>query len=156
MYSQKWLNESVWYSSQHEDSIWWHWVVMVVPRNFNDENMKNKAYMQIEGRGNGGPPNVKTDLEIVAAKLLAVSGGMVSAVVFQIPNQRLYFYDDWWYNGGQPMGRKEDQLCSYTWRLFMDDLKGAPMPDGAKGWGNDMVIYLPMTKAAVRGLVLQG
>ena len=28
------------------------------------------------------------------------------------------------------------------------------MPEGARGWGNDMVIYLPMTKAAVRGLDL--
>lgn len=73
MYSQKWLNESVWYSPAHEDSIWWHWMVVVVPRNFHDD-MKNKAYMQIEAGGNSGPPNIQTDMNIIAAKLLAISG----------------------------------------------------------------------------------
>ena len=34
----------------------------------------------------------------------------------------------------------------------MDDLKGAEMPEAAKGWGTDIIAYLPMTKAAVRGL----
>jgi len=46
----------------------------------------------------------------------------VASVLFQVPNQRLYFHDDWWYSGGVPYGRKEDQLCSYTWRLFLNDL----------------------------------
>lgn len=82
-----------------------------------------------------------------------ISGGLVTSVIMQVPNQRLYFHDDWWYENGKPKGRKEDQLCSYTWRLYLDDQVDAPMPEGARGWGDDMIIYLPMTKSAVKGLV---
>ena len=38
MYSQKWLDTSVWYSETHENSIWWHYQTIIVPkvRFFND------------------------------------------------------------------------------------------------------------------------
>ena len=27
----------MWYSSVHEDSIWWHWMILVVPRKLTDD-----------------------------------------------------------------------------------------------------------------------
>ena len=44
-------------------------------------------------------------------KLIAVGSGMVSSVIFQVPNQPIYFFDDWWIENGQSHGRKEDQAC---------------------------------------------
>ena len=32
MYSQKWLDTSVWYSETHENSIWWHYQTIIVPK----------------------------------------------------------------------------------------------------------------------------
>ena len=43
VFSQKWLNESVWYSSVHENSVWWHWMVLVVPRKLSN-NMGTKVH----------------------------------------------------------------------------------------------------------------
>ena len=34
---------------------------------------------------------------------------MVSSIIFQVPNQPIYFFDDWWIENGQSHGRKEDQ-----------------------------------------------
>ena len=54
---------------------------------------------------------------------------MVSSIIFQVPNQPIYFFDDWWIENGQSHGRKEDQACfskknreiarvsNYKWRL---------------------------------------
>ena len=88
--------------------------------------------MQIEAGGNGGPPNIEDNEDIEYLKLFCRSGGLIGGIIFQAPNQRLHFYDDWWYSNNEPMGRKEDQLVSYTWRLFMDDISGADMPEQAK------------------------
>ena len=41
---------------------------------------------------------------------------------------------------------------SYTWRLFLNDITGGEMPEGARGWGPEMIAYLPMTKGAVAGM----
>ena len=35
VFSQKWLNESVWSSPVHENAVWWHWMVLVVPRKYS-------------------------------------------------------------------------------------------------------------------------
>ena len=88
--------------------------------------------MQIEAGGNGGPPNIEDNEDIEYLKLFCRSGGLIGGIIFQAPNQRLHFYDDWWYSKNEPMGRKEDQLVSYTWRLFMDNISGADMPEQAK------------------------
>ena len=34
----------------------------------------------------------------------------------------------------------------------MWDITGDEMPEAAKGWGEEMIAYLPMTKSAVKGL----
>ena len=73
MYSHKWLDDSVWYSPEHENSIWWHWMVVIVPRVFHSD-MKNKAYMQIESGSNTHPPYIHEHGDIIMAKLLAVTG----------------------------------------------------------------------------------
>jgi hypothetical protein len=57
MWSQQWLNETVWYSPTHEDAIWWHWQVVIVPRVMK-EQLAGKAFLQIEAGSNGGPPNI--------------------------------------------------------------------------------------------------
>ena len=130
-------------------------MVVIVPRKF-DEDMKNHVYMQIEAgsNGNNNYPNIHDNEDIDAAKILAVGGGITTSIIFQVPNQRIKFYDDWWYENGEPHGRKEDEFCGYTWRLFMNDLTGEPMPEMAKGWGEEIIAYFPMTKAATKGLDL--
>ena len=98
-------------------------MVVIVPRKF-DEEMKNQVYMQIEAgsNGNNNYPNIHDNEDIDAAKILAVGGGITTSIIFQVPNQRIKFYDDWWFENGEPHGRKEDEFCGYTWRLFMNDL----------------------------------
>ena len=86
--------------------------------------------MQIEaGSNNGNPPNIHENEDIDMGKvflcyndsiscrtfkfqLIAVGSGMVSSVIFQVPNQPIYFFDDWWIENGQSKGRKEDQVSS--------------------------------------------
>ena len=34
----------------------------------------------------------------------------------------------------------------------MNDITDDEMPETAKGWGDEMIAYLPMTKSAVKGL----
>lgn len=151
MYSQKWLDTSVWYSETHENSIWWHYQTIIVPKVFSTD-LQNKAYMQIEAGSNRNIPNIHDDEDIQMAKLIAVKSGMVTSILQQVPNQPIKFYGDWWQENGEPKARKEDQFCSYTWRLFMNDITDDEMPETAKGWGDEMIAYLPMTKSAVKGL----
>ena len=75
---------SVWYSPHHENAVWWHWMVVIVPRKF-DEDMKNHVYMQIEAgsNGNNNYPNIHDNEDIDAAKILAVGGGIVTSIIFQ-------------------------------------------------------------------------
>ena len=101
MYSQQWLNGTVWYSPHHENAIWWHWFVVVVPRTFSSE-LEHKAFLQIEaGRNSNAPPDPETNGNILELKALSLYGGFVTSMIFQVPNQPIHFYDDWWFSDGE-------------------------------------------------------
>ena len=105
MTSQKWLDESVWYSATHSNSLWWHYQTIIVPKVFSSD-LGNKAYMQIEaGSNNGNPPNIHDNEDINIAKLIAVNAGMVASILQQVPNQPIKFYGDWWQENGEPKGK---------------------------------------------------
>ena len=52
-----------------KDSLWWHYQVIIVPKQFSDD-LGSKGYMQIEaGSNNGNPPNIQSNEDIDMAKV---------------------------------------------------------------------------------------
>ena len=58
--------------------------------------------MQIEAGSNRNPPNIHDFEDIEMAKAIALKAGMTTSILFQVPNQPIHFYDDWWIENGQP------------------------------------------------------
>ena len=108
----------MWYSPAHENSIWWHWMVIIVPRQISAD-LAGKAYLQIEAGKNGDPPDISENSDIKMAKILAISGGFPTSIIFQVPNQRLYFPDDWWYEGGSGIEKNYKGLSQIFYPTFL-------------------------------------
>jgi PhoPQ-activated pathogenicity-related protein len=114
-------------------SIWWHYLVIIVPENCKS---KTNATLWI---GDGGmsrtPPDLKNyNVEIAAA--LAVSTGIITGALFQIPNESTTFADD-----PSQESRSEDAIIAYCWDHF---LKDPSQPE----W----LVRFPMIKASVRAM----
>ena len=64
--------------------------------------------MQIKAGSNRNPPNIHHNEDIKMAKAIALKAGMTTSILFQVPNQPIHFYDDWWIEIGQPRGLVSD------------------------------------------------
>ncbi|EGD73818.1 AprA [Salpingoeca rosetta] len=126
MTSQQWLSEK-----EVSQSIWWHYIAVVVP---DELNYHKRAFMYITGGSNTGsvPDGGGEDILLCAA--VAVTTGSACSVLFQVPNEPIYFKAE-----QPPKRRTEDAIIAYTWNHFLDH------PDESE-W----LLRLPMTKAAVR------
>jgi len=128
MTSQQWLDPT-----RVSRSIWTHQLVVIVPDKlkFNDT-----AGMYVTGNGNNNPgvPSA-TDEDILVASILAVSNGIVTSTLFQIPNAPIVFADD-----PSQEGRSEDALVAWTWKMYVD------------GGDPNVIAYFPMVKASVRAM----
>ena len=63
--------------------------------------------------------------------LMAISTGTISAVVHQIPNQPIYYWND-----PSLKKRYEDAAISWTWKMFLTSKSDTP----------EWLLFFPMTK----------
>jgi len=146
MTSQKWLTPQDWNrgpSDTNPNALWWHWMVLVVPDKL-DPKHTDVAFLWITGgSNNNGPPTdpYSEDNSILAA--LCMDMGVVGAVLYQIPNQPIYFTDE-----NPPKGRSEDAFIAWTWNHFLQQ-PGAP---NTLTWESEWLARLPMTKGAVKAM----
>lgn len=110
------------------EPLWKHWVAICVP----DEVAHDTALLLLEGGSSSNmknPAGVSDDI-----RRAALATRSVTATVYNLPNQGLYFTDQ------RGWSRMEDSLLAYGYLKFFQT--------GDPEW----IIRLPMTKAAVRAM----
>lgn len=122
MTSQRWRTEE-----EVTPNLWNHWLTIVVP----DVLLTDKAHLIITGGSMSATPPDGDDLALFGP--IALATGTPVAVLSQVPGQPLTAPD-------RPEPMREDDLVAYTWKKAMET--------GDPTWA----AYLPMTKAAVRGM----
>eukprot|EP00505_MAST-04D_sp_SCG-Rhode-Island_P004153 Stramenopile-MAST_4_protein_4153 len=129
MTSQSWLT-----AADSSRPVWFHLMCVIVPK--SDVLYKDFAYLWITGGDNsdGGGTITAKDEDIQVAAYQAVHNSVVSAVLYQVPNQRIVFASD-------PLKKKreEDAVIAFTWNHFIHDTSRP-----------EWLLRFPMTKAAVR------
>lgn len=121
MYSQRWLADSI-----VDETLWWHWVSIIVPKN----SPYQTGMMWIGGgsRGTEMPEKPSPLLEAAAAQT-----NSIVAEIHNVPFQPLTFAND-------EFGvRYEDAIIAYGWRKFLEG--------GAKDEDAIWLARFPMTKA---------
>jgi PhoPQ-activated pathogenicity-related protein len=152
MTSQRWLTDADFSESSDAKSIWWHWLVVIVP---DELKFTRNASMWITGGGMGSSPPVADSEDILVSAALACSVGSITGVLYQvecseqydlsrsylcpitqIPNEHITFASD-------PIqkSRTEDAIIAYTWDHFLND---PSQPE----W----LVRFPMVKASVRAM----
>lgn len=131
--SQQWRE-----AGEVDRPVWEHTLSITVPAGLESERA-GTALLVIAGGSNADPPLTQTEPLVAAASLL---GGLVVAVVRQVPNQPLSFLDE-----QPPRQRSEDALLAYSMARFLDSCGGATM-DCDHEWP----VQVAMTKAAVRAM----
>jgi len=96
---------------EHNNTIWTHQVLVVVPHILTYPNV-SAAY--ITGHCNEGQFGPGGDLD--QADEMAHQSEMVGIVVYNIPNCHYYFPSD-----PAHKARAEDRMISWAWKSFMDD-----------------------------------
>ncbi|KAI0219845.1 Autocrine proliferation repressor protein A [Lamellibrachia satsuma] len=131
MTSQKWMDDEF-----SDRSIWWHDVVISVPHMIKVPDM---ALLVVRGGSNtrDSLPTPEHDSTSAALQLMSVKMGIVVGFINQIPNQPIVFKDD-----PTKKGRIEGDLCSYLWRVFIENEDASP----------EILPRYPMTKAVVRAM----
>jgi PhoPQ-activated pathogenicity-related protein len=122
MYSQHWLTADI-----VDQTEWWHWVSMVVPKNTPHQT----AMLWIGGGSTNSKMPESPDPLILAA---ATSTNSVVAQIHNVPFQPITFANDTF---GE---RYEDEIISYGWRKFLEG--------GAKDEDAIWLARFPMTKAS--------
>jgi len=133
MTSQRWLTDADFAPSSQAKSIWWHWLVVIVP---DELKYTRNASMWITGGGMSSNLPTADSEDILVSAALACSVGSVTAVLFQIPNEHITFAAD-------PIqkSRTEDAIIAYTWDHFLND---PSQPE----W----LVRFPMVKASIRAM----
>jgi len=133
MTSQYWLSDSDFSANSQSKSLWWHYLVVIVPDNLK---YRQNATLWITGGDQGSGYPSKSDEDIYLAAALATSIGCVTGVLFQIPNQHITFAAD-------PIqkSRSEDAVIAFTWAHFLDDTSRP-----------DWLVRFPMVKASVKAM----
>ncbi|XP_071814824.1 autocrine proliferation repressor protein A-like [Apostichopus japonicus] len=131
MTSQAWMTENV--TSQH---IWWHYLIVTIP---DVIEMPDVGFLYVTGGSNtNSPPDPSTDAEARLITFAAEELKCVGTMMRQNPNQPIKFKND-----PKQKNRREDDIIAYTFRQFVD----GPFSDDP-----EIVVLLPMVKAAVRAL----
>ena len=96
MTSQQWLTPEDFSNTSQSNSIWYHIMVIIVP---DEVKYQNNGSLYITGwsmpspDGTGGMPNAK-DEDIRVAAALAVSTGIITGCLFQVPDEKITFAAD--------------------------------------------------------------
>ena len=129
--SQQWLSPLL--VSRAE---WWHILLLIIPHRLT---VRQTGLLWITGGSNDhqGPEVDIQDPDVQMMANIAVSNQMVTAVLFQVPNQPIVFSED-----GLQEERKEDGIIAFTWWHFITQQPNNP----------EYLLRLPMTKAAVKAM----
>ena len=128
--SQTWLSPELVSRSE-----WWHQLLIIVP---DEIKVLDTSTLWITGKDNDDGDVVSTeyfDVQFMAD--VAISQGMTTAVLFQVPNQPIVFSEDILQDS-----RKEDAIIAFTWWHFLNDEES----------NAEYLLRLPMTKAAVKAM----
>jgi PhoPQ-activated pathogenicity-related protein len=133
MTSQRWLTDADFSATSQAKSIWWHFLVVIVP---DAINFKNNGTLYITGGSMGDSVPSPNSEDIIVAAALATSVGQITGALFQIPNEQITFSAD-------PIqkSRTEDAIIAFTWDHF---LKDPSQPE----W----LLRFPMVKASLRAM----
>merc|ERR1719487_2634830 len=112
MTSQRWLTDAEFSEGSQSGSIWWHYLVVIVPENLK---YKNNGTLWITGMSQSSIPDQGIE-DVVLSAALATKVGVVTGVLFQIPNEHTTFSSD-------PIqkSRSEDAIIAFTWDHFLKD-----------------------------------
>ncbi len=81
MTSQRWLTDADFSESSQSKSIWWHYLVVIVP---DEVKWNRNASLWITGGNQGnGPPSADSE-DIVVSAALATSTGLITGALFQV------------------------------------------------------------------------
>lgn len=133
MTSQRWLTDSEFSPSSDGGSIWWHYLVVIVP---DGQVFKNNASLWITGGSVTSSAPSKTDEDILVCAALATETNSVVGALFTVPNEHLTFTSD-----PLQQSRTEDAIIAFTWATYLND---PTKPE----W----LLRFPMVKASVRAL----
>jgi PhoPQ-activated pathogenicity-related protein len=133
MTSQQWLTPEAFANNSESGSVWWHMLMVIVPEEIK---YKNNASLYITGTSMNYVPNKKSE-DVKLAAALAVTTGMVTGCLFQIPEEKVIFSDD-----PTQKSRGEDAIIAYTWAHY---LKTAPEDA-------EWLLRYPMVKASLRAM----
>eukprot|EP00038_Savillea_parva_P005192 m.149692 g.149692 ORF g.149692 m.149692 type:complete len:509 (+) comp11673_c0_seq3:82-1608(+) len=136
MTSQRWLTRDD-FVADVDRSLWWHYFVVIVSEHL-DSHTNAMMYMT-GGHNSDPPPSNPLDEETAMIGIVAVESKAVACILYQIPNQPIYFAEE----TPTPQGRSEDAMIAWTWHHFHDN----PSNTSAE-W----LARLPMTKAGVRAM----
>jgi PhoPQ-activated pathogenicity-related protein len=134
MTSQRWLSDSDFSEGSQAGSLWWHYLVVIVP---DEVKWTTNGTLYITGGSNNVADRPTSDSEdILVAAALALANNIVTGALFQIPNEHMTFAAD-------PIqkSRTEDAIIAFTWDHF---LKDPTQPN----W----LVRFPMIKATLRAM----
>ena len=132
MTSQQWLSPHL-----VSRSLWWHQLVVIVP---HQVEVTDTALLWVSGMDNIEDADENIDInnyDIELMSNLAVTNGLVAAVLYQVPNQPITFAED-----ALQEERREDGIVSFTWWHYLQD-------DSSD---TEYLLRLPMTKATVKAM----
>jgi PhoPQ-activated pathogenicity-related protein len=131
--SQAWLTDADFSPDSEAKRVWWHYLIVIVP---DEIKFKQNATLWITGTGmgHGIPDPHEEDVALSAA--LAVTTGVVTGVLYQIPNEGVTFSSD-----PKQQDRGEDAIIAFTWDHFLND---PSQPE----W----LVRFPMVKASLRAM----
>lgn len=132
MTSQRWLTDA-----DTSMSLWWHYLVVIVPSNYDPSTARNATLWITDGKNNNPDetPN-RFNYNMIIASELAMGTGLITGCLFQIPNENMVFSSD-----PEQKSRGEDAIIAFTWAHFLDN------PEEPE-W----LVRLPMVKASVRAM----
>lgn len=81
MTSQRWLTDADFSEGSQSGSIWWHYLVVIVPDNLQ---YTRNATIWITGGSQGSSAPHAGDEDVVVSAALATSTGVVTGVLFQV------------------------------------------------------------------------
>lgn len=85
MTSQRWLTDADFSEGSQSGSIWWHYLVVIVPDNL--EFTRNATIWITGGSQSMGYPSPGSE-DVVVSAALATSTGVVTGILYQV--RRLY------------------------------------------------------------------
>lgn len=129
------MTSQTWKPTVQSRPIWWHDMIIIIP----DKIEMDSALMLIDGGSNDKSSGILnfTDRFTDLMTWIANSTHSVTAILKHVPNQPIAFKDD-----PSREERTEDAIIAWTWKTFIE----------GNGTDPDILLQLPMTKAAVRGL----